>query len=169
VKENLIAIGKIIKTQGNKGEVKVKALTDFPERFKKLNDVYLQSEKELKKLKIENVRYYKNCVILKFEEINSISSAKELLGYFLKVKECEAVKLPPKFYFVHDILNLSVFTLDGKFLGKVHDVLKTGSNDVYIVKGDKEYLIPAIEDVVKEINLKEKKIFIKPLNGLLEL
>jgi 16S rRNA processing protein RimM len=160
----LISIGKIVGTQGNKGEVKVLPLTDFPERFKKLEEVYLG---EKRKVQIKGVRYHKGKIILKFSGCDSLGEALQLKGEMLRLEEKDAVKLPEGFYFIHDIIGLDVFALEGKHLGKVKEIFSTPSNDVYVIKNEaKELLIPATKEVVKEINLKEKRMEINLMKGL---
>jgi 16S rRNA processing protein RimM len=125
----LISIGKIVGTQGNKGEVKVLPLTDFPERFKKLEEAYLG---ERQKVQIKGVRYHKGKIILKFSGCDSLGEALQLKG---------------------EMLRLEIFS--------------TASNDVYVIKNEaKELLIPATKEVVKEINLKEKRMEINLMKGL---
>lgn len=164
----LIAIGKIVTTFGNKGEVRVKSLTDFEERFKNLKTVYLQGSEPFKKIvKIEGVRYIKNFIAIKFEGINSLAEAEKLKGFFLKISEKDLVKLPKDSFYIYKILNLPVYDEEGERLGEIKEVLKTGSNDVYVIRGKREFLIPVIKDVVKKVDLKNKKIIIKLMDGLI--
>jgi len=167
--EEYIIIGKIVSTQGNKGEVKVIPLTDSIDRFKRLTDVFIGRENNRRLLKIDNLRIDKNVVILKIEEIENIEKAKMIVGSFLEVKKSDAIKLPKDSYFIFDIIGLEVYTNDNEFLGKIEDVINTGSNDVYIVKNKnkKEILIPAIREVVKDIDLKRKRIIINVIDGLI--
>ena len=167
MREKLISIGEIVGTHGNKGEVKTYSLTDFPERFEKIKNVYLEKEGERKDVKIEYVRLHKGKFILKLLGYNSLESSAQLKGAFLKIKREEAVDLPENSYFIHDIIGLDVFTIKREYLGKIKDVFHTGSNDVYTIeKSKKEFLIPATKEIVKEINLRKKEIIINLLEGL---
>ncbi|MDI3534733.1 MAG: rRNA processing protein RimM [Thermosediminibacterales bacterium] len=164
-----LTIGKIVSTHGNKGEVKVYPLTDFLERFDNLKEVYVRIKGQIKLYKIENVRYHKKFIILKFEGIDSIDKALSFKDSVLEVKRENAFTLPPGHYYISDIIGCKVKTIEGKDLGELIDVIKTGANDVYIVKNDanKEILIPAIKEVVKKIDIKNREITIKPLEGMI--
>lgn len=194
-----LVIGKIVNTHGIKGEVKVMPLTDYPERFEELEWVYLDTgsnksftnskqknvntnenknsnsvasdtSNNFKKIEIQSVKYFKNTVILKIKGIDTIESAEALKNFELKVDRNHAVKLPKDSFFICDLIGCEVFEETGNKLGKLNDVLKTGSNDVYIVKPTqgKEILIPALKTVVKDINVIDKKIIVKLPEGLLD-
>lgn len=167
--EDFIIIGKIVSTQGNKGEVKVIPLTDSIDRFDKLTDVFIREGNIEKLLKINNLKTKKNAVILKFEDIDNIEKAKILVPSFLKVKRSNAVKLPKDTYFIFDIIGLEVYTNQNELLGKVDNIISTGSNDVYLVKNKnkKEILIPAIREIIKNIDVKKKRITINMVDGLI--
>ena len=168
MREEYIIIGKIVSTQGNKGEVKVVPLTDSIDRFKRLTDVFIGGKNDRRLFKIDNLRIDRNVVILKLKEVESIEKAKMIVGSFLEVKKCDTIRLPKDSYFIFDIVGLKVYTDENELLGKVEDVINTGSNDVYIVKNKdrKEILIPAIREVVKNIDLKRKRIIINVIDGL---
>ena len=162
-----IQVGKIVNTHGIRGDVKVLPLTDEKERFEELKTVFIGDEKL--KLEIVKVGYIKGNVLLKFKNYDNINDVEKFKNTSVWLDENDKVKLPQYTYFIHDIVGLEVYLIDGTYLGKVKDVLQPGANDIYVVKNDgKEYLIPAIKDVVKEVNVDEKKIIIEPLKGLLE-
>ncbi|SJZ63408.1 ribosome maturation factor RimM [Selenihalanaerobacter shriftii] len=166
--EELITIGKITKHQGNKGEVRVLPLTDYPGRFELLDQVIVEKGSKQERLNIEGLRYHKKFIILKFAEIDDIGSAIEYKDFLVKISESEAIVLPEESYYLHDILDLEVVTVDGIELGVITDILETGSNDVYVVKSnEKERLIPALKEVVKEVDLENGQMIIKPIKGLL--
>ena len=167
--QEFIIIGKVVSTQGNKGEVNVLPLTDSTERFKKLATVFLKNNRGKTITNIEKIRIQKNMVILKLKDIENIEEAKTIVGSFLEVKRKDAVKLPKDTYFIFEIIGLEVYTEDNLFLGKVENVINTGSNDIYIVKdiNNKELFIPAIREVVKNINLEKKRITINIVDGLI--
>jgi 16S rRNA processing protein RimM len=162
-------IGKVVSTQGNKGEVKILPLTDSIDRFKKLATVFLRDKNSQTILNIEKIRIKKDTVILKLKNIENIEEAKMIVGSFLEVERKNAVKLPKDTYFIFEVIGLKVYTENDIFLGKVENVISTGSNDVYIVKGEnkKELFIPAIREVVKNVNLEKKRITIKMVDGLI--
>jgi 16S rRNA processing protein RimM len=164
-----ISIGKIIGIFGKGGEVKVELLTDFPERFKKLKKVYLEDKKGIQELNIENVSFRENFVIIKFSEIENIKGAKKLLNKYIKVDKKNLVKLKKGQYYYFEIIGMDVETTEGKKLGKIKEIIKTGSNDVYVVENEEkgEILIPGLKEVVKEIDLKNKIMKVSLLKGIL--
>ena len=167
--DEFITIGKVVSTQGNKGEVNILPLTDSTNRFKNLDTVFLRNNNNQTTLNIEKIKIKENAVILKLKDIENIREAKMIVGSFLEVEREKAVKLPKDTYFVFEIIGLEVYDENNIFLGKVENVISTGSNDVYIVKdkNKKELFIPAIREVVKNINLEKKRITVKMVDGLI--
>ena len=108
-------------------------------------------------------------VILKLEGIDNIDEAEKYRNFYIKINRKDAIELPDDSYFIVDILQCEVFTDANEHLGKVVDVFSTGSNDVYTVKTEegKEILLPAIEDVIKEVDIANKKIVVHLLDGLI--
>ena len=167
--QEFIVIGKVVSAQGNKGEVNVLPLTDSIDRFNNLDNVFLRNKNSQTILNVEKIRIRKNIVILKLKDIENIQEAKMIVGSILEVERKNAVKLSKDTYFTFEIIGLEVYTENNIFLGKVENIISTGSNDVYVVKRkDKEELfIPAIHDVVKNINLEKKRITINMVDGLI--
>jgi 16S rRNA processing protein RimM len=171
-----LSVGKIVNTHGIKGEVKILPLTDYPERFEELKWVYMdfmpnkKTSENLQKIEIESVKYFKNTVILKFKGIDNIDSALALKNVELKVDRKHAVKLPKDSYFICDLLECDVYNENDIKLGNMIDIIKTGSNDVYVVKPmqGKDILIPALKKVILDINIKDKKIKVQLPEGLLD-
>ena len=164
-----IEIGQIVNTNGLKGVVKVNPFTDDIGKFEDLKYVYIQLKNELKKVKIEQVRYNKNQVLLKLEGIDSIEEAEKYRNFYLKTEKERQGGLGEDTYYIVDLIGLDVYTDKNEYLGKIEDVFPTGSNDVYVVKDNlgKQILIPAIADVVKEVDLKNKKMIINLIPGLI--
>ena len=167
--EEYLEIGQIVNTSGLKGFLKVIPLTDDITRFEDLKTVYIQEKKDLVEFKIQDVKYSKNMVLLKLEGIDDIGEAEKFKNFYIKINRKDAVELEEDSYFIVDIIGRKVFTDENEFLGKVIDVFQTGSNDVYTVKNneDKEILLPAIEDVIKDIDIANKKIVVKLMDGLI--
>ena len=164
-----IQVGKIINTHGIKGEVKVHPLTDDKNRFNNLKTVYLGENKV--KVEIENVKYHKDLVILKFKEFNDINDILSFKEDYIYIDEEERVKLPENHFFIYDIVGCQVFNADGGKIGIITDVLQSASNDVYVVKDDlknKEYMIPAVKEFFINIDIDNKKIYINPIEGMIE-
>jgi len=164
-----IAIGKITKTRGLKGEVVISPLTDDPERFFLLKEVWISGKEKSKIFQIEKVKKFKEKIFLKFQGIDSPEAAMPLVNSFLEIQKESLPPLPQNRYYVFDIIGLEVLTTQGKKIGVIKDVISLPANDVYTVKsGTKEYDIPATKEVVKKIDLHKKIMIIEPLEGLLE-
>lgn len=162
-------IGKVINTHGVRGEVKVLPLTDDPRRYNLLKCLFIDHKDKLEKISIESVRYQNNLVLIKFTGIETLDDAEKLKNKVLKIYRKDAVKLPEGSYFICDIIGLKVFNMLGKELGTVKNILKTGSNDVYVVDNkEKEILIPALKAVVKSIDIEEGKMLVDLPEGILE-
>lgn len=157
-------IGKIVNTFGIKGEVKITPYTDNIEQFKKLKSIYVDDNE----IEIEGVKYQKNVVILKLKGIDDMTSAESLRGSLIKVKRSNK-KLPEGTYYIVDLIGSRVYTDEGEFLGILQDIYNTGANDIYTVKTEenKEILLPSIKEVIKEIDLENKKIIVHILKGLI--
>lgn len=167
----LITIGKVLKTRGVRGEVKVLPLTDIPDRFKQLDTVYVNiSPKQVISVAIEQVGYYKGFAYLRFRGRNSIEDVQEFIGHDLQIHQTESPELPAGVYYHFELIDLEVYTDDNQRLGTVVNILETGAHDVYVVQGDeREYLIPATKEVVTQIDRDKGIITIHPLEGLLDL
>ena len=167
--DEYLEIGQIVNTNGLKGYLKIKPFTDDITRFGDLETVYIQKGKELIEFNIQDVKYVKNMVLLKLEGIDDIDEAQKYRNFYIKINRKDAVELEDNSYFIVDIIGSQVYTDDNIFLGKVIDVFQTGSNDVYTVKAEdgKEILLPAIEDVIKDVDIENKKIIVHLLEGLI--
>lgn len=164
-----IAIGKITRTRGLKGEVVVFPYTDDPDRFFLLKEVWVSGKESSKIFQIEKIKKFKQNIFLKFQEINSPEAAKPLVNSFLEIEKENLLPLPQNRFYVFDIIGLKVLTTQKEKIGVIKDVISFPANDVYVVRGGKkEYNIPAVKEVVKEIDLEKKTMIIEPLKGLLE-
>ncbi|HEY5586916.1 MAG TPA: ribosome maturation factor RimM [Ruminiclostridium sp.] len=165
-----LIIGQLTSPHGVKGELKVSALTDDPQRFLELKYVYIDKKGTLEKYNISNVKFLNHFVVLKFEGVNTFEAAVELKGFYLKIDRANAVKLPKDSFFITDILGMLVYDENNVLLGKLTEIIHTGSNDVYIVKDKegKELLIPALKSVVKEVSLEDRRISVILPEGLLD-
>ncbi|GFN36387.1 ribosome maturation factor RimM [Tepidimicrobium xylanilyticum] len=171
VGENMdyIKIGWIMNTHGIKGELKVYPLTYDINRFNDLKKVYIGNNKI--EAEIERVKYSKGLTILKFKEFNNINDVLKFKKDYIYIDEKDRVELPDDHFFVFDIIDCTVYTIKGHKVGTVTDVLQMASNDVYVVKdveNGKEYLIPAVKEFVVDIDIKNKKIVIDPIEGMIE-
>ena len=156
---DILRVGKIVNTHGLKGEMKVIPLTDDMKRFSDLKFVLLDG----KEVKIEKVKYQKDRVILKLENINTIEEAEKLKTKYLEINREFAVELEEDTYFITDLIGCNVVDTEGKELGSIYEVLQTKNNDVYWIRKPKELLIPVLLDIVLDIDIEGRKIIIKPV------
>lgn len=168
--ENLLKVGIISSTHGIRGEVKVFPTTDDAQRFKKLKNVLLDSGKEKRDLKIQGVKFFKQFVILKFEEIDDINDVEKYKGSSLYVTRDQAVKLKKDEYFIADLIGLKVIAEEEKLEGILKDVMETGANDVYVIElsDGRELLLPAIKECVLSVDIEKGEMQIHLLDGLLD-
>ena len=154
-----LEIGQIVNTFGIKGMVKVVPYTDDIERFDDLKKEY----------EIQEVKYHKNMVLIKFKGIEKVEEAQNLRNSYLEIDRKDAKPLEEGVYYIVDLLGLEVYTEEGKLLGKIDDIYNTGSNDIYVVKDNlgKQVLLPAIKEVIKQVDLENKKIIVHILKGLI--
>lgn len=164
-----LEIGQIVNTFGIKGQVKVVPFTDEITRFDYLKSVYVKTKKNIKQYEVEEVKYHKNFVLLKFKGINNMEEAETIRDSFLEVDREDAIPLEEDTYYIVDLIGLEVYSDENKLLGKLEDIFNTGSNDIYVVKDElgKQLLLPAISDVIKQINIEEGKIIVHLIEGLM--
>ena len=184
--EALIRVGLITKTRGLRGELSVVPLTDDPERFRRLDSVYIEKPVAVGSSlnahnkaqnrsfavlhgNIENVIFHRGQVIVKFEGCDDVDAAQAFRGAYISITADQLVPLDKDSYFVFDLIGCAVYDTDGGCVGELTDVLKTGSNDVYIVKpaaglggenGNGDILVPALKTVVREIDIVNKRVVI---------
>ncbi len=164
--EQMFTIGKIVNTHGVKGEVRVLPSTDDVKRFGKLKEVKVEN-RTMTTYEIETVRYHKNFVLLKFKGIDTMNEAELLKNSLLKIDRQDALPLKKDEYYQCDLYGLRVVTDTGRDLGKLTDILMTGSNDVYVVRNEeKEILIPAIKQCILKVDLEAGEMLVHLLEGL---
>ena len=167
--EEYIRVGKILGTQGNRGAVRVLPLTDYPERFHNMSLVKVKLKEGRQDLQIESVNEHKKFIIIKFRGIEDMNAAEQLRGGCLEITREQLVPLPEGSYYIFEIIGLKVYDLDGAYLGEITDVLQTGANDVYVVEtGGKPLLIPALKQVVREVDLQGRRMRVELPEGLME-
>ena len=151
VADGRVVIGKAGAPHGLRGEVRVIPLTDFPERFESLREVFIGE----RVFHVEHVHYHRQFVLLTLAECTSREAAAKLTGELLRVAREDAAPLAEGEFYTFDIIGLAVLDMAGERLGEVTNVLKTGSNDVYVVKkpDSSELLVPALKNVVREIDI----------------
>ena len=164
----MLEVGKIVNVHGISGEVKILTWTDYPEIFCELKRVFIDILGEKKEYKIKSSKVHKGCVLARFTGVDDRSAAEKLKNLTLYAKR-EEIPIEEGSFFIADLIGLTVKT-ENEIIGKLEDIFETGANDVYSVRSEKGkmYYIPAIPDVIKEINPEGGYILITPLDGLLE-
>ncbi len=165
-----IEIGRIFKPHGLKGDVKIYPSSPDLELFK-APSTFLSAEGEARReLFISGVKAHGKYAIVHFKGFDHIEDVESLSGKVIEVPEDQLPLLPAGEYYQFQVLGLGVYTESGNHLGFVHDIIETGSNDVYEVKGKdgKNFLLPVIKDVILKVSLEEKKIIIRVVEGLLD-
>lgn len=162
-------IGVITQTHGIKGEVKVFPTTDDVRRFKRLEKVTIDNGKKRLDAEIESVKFFKQFVILKFKEFNSIEEVQIYKQAKLIVDRDHAVRLRRDEYFIADLIGMNVISDEGAAIGTLTDVIETGANDVYVIQTEdgNEVLFPAIKECIKDVDLDAGVITVHVMDGLM--
>ena len=167
-----LKVGKIVNTHSLKGEIKVISSTDFEEeRFKKGSKLLITRGNQLiREVVVQSYRNHKNFLLVKFEGIDSVEEAEKLKNLQIKIDSDKVGELEENEFYFHQIIGCEVFDENDKNLGEIIDILTPGANDVWVIKGEngKEILIPYIEDVVKKIDITNKKVNIEVMEGLID-
>jgi 16S rRNA processing protein RimM len=171
--EAMYNVGKIVNTQGIKGELKVLLQTDFPEtRFQKGNNLILvdAEQKTQMTVEVEFGRLQKNVYIVKFVGFNDINQVEKYKGWMIKVLASDLLELEEDQYYYHEIIGCNVVTDEGVELGIVTDILTPGANDVWVVTRPvgKPVLLPVIDDVVLKVDVAAKRIEVYIMEGLID-
>ena len=163
-------IGQIVNTSGLKGVVKANLFTDDISKIENFDKVLIEKKGQLQEHVIEEVRYHKNQALIKFKDVNDIDTAESLRNSYIKVHRDDEEKLPDDTYYIVDLIGLHVISDDGRELGILKDVfpVPSGSHDIYVVEtGGKDILLPAIGEVIKEIDVKNQKMIVHLIDGLI--
>lgn len=145
----------------------VQPLTDFVDRFRDLNEVFLEG-KTANLFTVKSVRIHQNSVLVRFDGIDSRIAAEELVGRFVSVDKADLVDLPENTFFQFDIIGMQVYSEDGRLLGTIAEIVPMPANDLWRVEGDVEFLLPAIAQVIVKVNMKERKVIVRLIEGLIE-
>jgi len=168
--DDLVAIAKIARPRGLKGEVFADILTDFPERFEGLEDVIAVSQNgEQLNLKIEDFWFQNGRLVLKFDGYDSVETAESLRDSEICIAESDAVELEEDEFFDWQLVGCTVESIDGKTLGTVREVQRTGGTENLLVADQsRDYLVPFAESICVEVDVENKLISVDPPDGLLE-
>ena len=161
-----ITIGQILAPWGTTGKLKVKVITDFPQRFTPSSKIYINRQS----MTVDSAEWRKGGAIIKLSAIDSVEDAGRLRGQPVEIHHSQLYPLPEGQYYHFQLIGLEVWTTRGELLGTITEVLAAESNDNYVVGGAKgEILIPAIEDVIKSIDLDKGRMLVEAIQGLLSL
>jgi 16S rRNA processing protein RimM len=170
--DDLIAVARVVKTRGLRGEVVADLLTDFPARFEGLDTlIAVAPDGHRRSLQIEEHWFHGARIVFKFASYDTIDAAKELAGLELALPASERIELPEDRFYEWELAGCRVETVTGKLLGQVREVMRTGGVEILIVVNDagREVLIPMVRDICLEIDVDKKIVRVDPPEGLLEL
>lgn len=162
-------MARLLKPHALAGEIETKPLTSFADRLLVGRRLLLSpTVEDRREVTIESVRTKKHNLLIKFEGIDTLEDAVKLRGCLLVLPVAELSELDSNEYYHHELLGMRVVTTDGRDLGAIAEILETGANDVYVVRGEAgEALIPAIRSVVKSVDVDAALMTIEPMPGLL--
>lgn len=168
---DLLEVGKIVNTHGLRGEVKIITWTDYPEVFEDIDYIYVKKKNDYERLDINGIKYQKGNIIVKFRQLQFIDEAEKYKNQVIYCERELLGALPDGVYYIADLIGLKVVTDDGREVGVIADVFNTGSNDIYDIKreGQKNLLLPVIDEVVKNIDIENKQVTVHMMDGLEDL
>jgi 16S rRNA processing protein RimM len=164
-----VPIGEVVTAFGMRGELKVRPLTDFPERFSRTPVVYLGDER--RRVRVVAARLHGRLVVLRLEDVDTVEAAEHLRGMRLWIPAEELLPLPAGQYYLHDLVGLRVRHVDGSDLGTVADVLTGAGNDLLVIRNpttSQERWLPAVKEFIKDVDLAARELRVAPIPGLLD-
>jgi len=167
---DLCLIGKIVRTHGVNGVCKVFPYSDIPGRFERLTDAFIgKDDEKVSPVRIHSAKEGKAAILLSFTSVTSANDAANLIGMNVYIDASDMAPLPSGRYFVHDLIGCIVKTIDRTTLGSITDVLLLPANDIYVIQTDeKVVLLPAVQEFVKEVDIKTKTVVVTPIPGMFE-
>jgi len=168
---DLILIGHVIRPQGITGLLRIVSYAQSRETFLQAGSVFLdKAQNELEEREVIDIRPHGSLYLLRLSGLNLIDQAEIFRGAGIYIRKDSLIKSDEDEFFYYELLGLDVYLITGQYLGVLKEIFPTGGNDVYVVESQgKEFLIPAIHQVVKEINIPQKRMVISPIKGLLDL
>ncbi|MBN1849033.1 MAG: 16S rRNA processing protein RimM [Deltaproteobacteria bacterium] len=169
--EDLLLLGKVIRPHGLEGLLRVYSFAQSEDIFLEAGTVFIRSDREQPyRYRVISAKKHKNLLVMRLDGLNSRYDAEKLRGAEILVRRDTIKAKKEDEYFWFELIGLKVYLVGGRYIGTLEDIFSTGSNDIYVVReGDKEYLIPAIHDVIKDIDLIHKNMVIREMEGLLDL
>ncbi len=167
--DHYLAIGKVLKAWGIKGKVKIFSYAESPETFHGLSELYVQGERGTRALELETVTEHKKGLLIKFKGRDYIEAVEDLIGLTLYMDKRSLLPTEEGEYYWFQLIGMTVKTDTGRLLGTIKNIMNTGSNDIYVVQqGEKELLIPALQDIIEEVDVDKQLMIISPMEGLLD-
>lgn len=164
---DLIEAGRIVKPSGLKGRMKVLSYLESDDILQSLEEIYIKRGLHVETLKLKGIRISGKCFFMDIEGISDLEKAKALVGCEVLIPGDKLQVLPDDEYYWRDLIGFDVVTEDGHFIGKIETIFPTGSNDVFVCTGgEREILLPAITDVVQKIDMEQRKMIVRLLEGL---
>lgn len=169
--EDLLLVGKVIRPHGLAGLIRIWSYAQTEESFLNAGTVFLKSDRdEIQEYRILTVKPHGTVFLMELDGLTSLEDAKRFRGAEILIRKDSLRCESEDEYFWFELIGLKVYLNTGRYIGILRDILETGSNDIYVVReGDAEFLIPAIHEVVEEIDLENKKMIIAEMEGLLDL
>jgi 16S rRNA processing protein RimM len=166
-----LAVARIARARGNRGEVLADLYTDYPDRFASLREVWLEfAEQRRERVVLEGFWFHSGRLVLKIEGVESISAAERLSGAWVLIEPEQAVPLPEGCYFDHELAGCRVLDLAGAEIGRVSGIRKFSGNNLIAVEGGRgEILIPAVASFIKRVSIDERTILVDLPEGLIDL
>jgi 16S rRNA processing protein RimM len=162
-REGFVTVGRVLGARGVRGELRIEPLTDFPERFQRGAQLWIGGARYIVRLS----RMHRGALLLQLEGVDTRGEADALRGLLLELPEAAVAELGEGQYYRHHIIGLEVVSTAGEALGRVAEIVETGANDVYAVRNDEgELLLPAIDDVIKQIDLERGRMVVELIPGL---
>ena len=170
-RENLLLIGKVIRPHGLMGQLRIWSYAESQASFSDVVGVFLEAcSGEIHNFEVITVKPHKNFFLMSLRGLTSLEEAEKYRGAGIYISKHDLKATGEHEYFWHELIGLAVYLETGQYIGTLNHILPTGGNDIYVVReGEKEFLIPAIQEVVKEIDLANGRLIIEELEGLLDL
>jgi len=168
-KGELLPLGRIARTRGNKGEVVVETGSEEKDHYLALRRAFLCDEGGVKSVLIERVWIHKGSLVLKLKGVDTIPEAERLRGKEVWIEEADLPALPGDQFYIFQIIGLEVRDKEGNFLGRIEDVIETAGADIWVVRGDREILIPAVKEFILEVKPEEGRVVVELPEGLVEI
>lgn len=160
-RDEWLLIGRVAGPFGVGGEAKVEPYTDFPDRFRPLAELYLGADH--RPVTVDRARQHKGHVLIKLAGVETPEQVREFAQQEIFVPRSEARTLPPGHFYLDDAVGLHVVTTDGRPVGRVVDVLRTGSNEVFVVRASEgDVLVPVIKDAIGELDVEGRRVTVEP-------